>query len=102
MMKVTAGMKVNVVSKMKFEIQYEVRLTPEIIYICFSCSSRSLIIVETRTDGIKASAIPMITANETDCCDSYNCFVLYITGNGLDLTLNCRSTFGTAVLRIDW
>ena len=52
-------------SLMKFDTQYAARLTPETIYMCFTCVSRSLIMNEMIIVGIMASAICRIKLNVT-------------------------------------
>lgn len=54
---IKTGTYVLVISAIMLEVQYAARLTPEITYICFSCYSRSLMMYEMMTQGIRASAI---------------------------------------------
>jgi hypothetical protein len=64
------GMYVLTMSAIRFDIQYAGRLTPDMTCMCFNCYSRSLIMNEMITQGIKAKAIDVMMAKSIACPES--------------------------------
>ena len=86
-------------SAIRLDIQYAGRLTPEITCMCFNYCSRSLMMKEMITQGIKANAIAVMTAKSMAYPEATLDEKTKKIGKGAVLTL---SSTPLAFLRIDW